>query len=165
MGRYTLVDNSIWGDDEFDELNDSGKIMYLYLLTCPVGNISGFFKLPPKQIASDLGKPKEKILPQLKAQKKLWKYDEETRQVLIPNYLKYNKASNERQVKAINAAINKLTLCELHVDFLKAFLTYSGMDAWKYLDRDLVVDILTLAEDLNTESAQYLKYTFKLPLL
>lgn len=160
MGRFTIIDSSIWTDREFEQLDFDGKLLYFYVLSSPIGNMAGYYRLPIKQIVCDLEIPKERIEPNLLSQKKLWKYDEKTSQILLPNYLKYNRIGGANQLKAINSSIRTLSFCELHIDFMKALLTYSRLDSWKGIDKNIVAETLTLAEQTDSEAATFLIDTF-----
>lgn len=134
MNRYTSVYNSIWDDEEFEELTDLGKLIYFNLLCNPLGNIAGYYKLQPKQVAFNLGKPVAEITPILNGGSKLWKYDPETKQVLLPNYLKYNKAGGEKVLKGMAKQVEYLEKCFMHKDFLWSVYKYCGEDALQYFD-------------------------------
>jgi len=169
MGKYNTVRSEMWSDKEFYKLSHEDKLFFNYILSCPVGNMAGYFKLPIQQIKIDLCRYdketdeynkddmdgfRKKILPSLKCESKLWKYDYETEQILIPSYLKYNKVGGEKQMTAINKSILTLTFCDLHIDFLYAIKKYVSPESVRYLDSGLVADIYVRAEELLSKSEE-----------
>lgn len=54
MSRFTTIRNDKWMDSEFKKLSPGGKILYDYLLTSPVGNAAGYYKLTRAQLKADL---------------------------------------------------------------------------------------------------------------
>ena len=159
MARYTTLRSDLWIDPAVEDLSPTGKLMYVYLLTSPVGNAAGFYRIPPRQIAGDLHIPEKEILPELCDQTKLWKYDAETRQVLIPKYLKYNKAVSEKQVKGVNAQIESLQKCVLHRDFLFYLNKYCGEKALQYINEEIKVYVKELCrKGRETNTTDYILY-------
>ncbi len=151
--RYTRLRTSAWMDDDVMELPMIGKALWAYLIGGPQSNVAGFYKLPIKTLKTDLcGSLKDGtmlegeeelfnkvILPLLYSQDKLWKYDKQTSQVLIPKYLKHNKVGGPKQLTALNSQIEPLTKCGLHVCFLANVVRFVGEDALKYFNREILV--------------------------
>lgn len=151
--RYTRLRTSAWIDDEVMALPMIGKALWAYLIGGPQSNAAGFYKLPIKTLKTDLcGSDAEGnllegeeeqfsnvILPLLYSQDKLWKYDRQTSQVLIPKYLKHNKAGGPKQITGLNAQIETLTKCQLHVCFLTNVVRFVGEDALKYFNREILI--------------------------
>ena len=54
MSRYAKIETFIWHDDKFQRLTDDARMLFLYLLTSPHGNMCGMFYLPELYAASDL---------------------------------------------------------------------------------------------------------------
>lgn len=134
MNRYTSVYNSIWDDDEFEALDDLGKLVYFNLLCNPAGNMAGYYRIQAKQIALYLDHPADEIQSYLSMDTGLWKYDSETKQVILPNYLKYNKVAGANSLKAIAKQVEYLEKCFMHKDFLWSVYKYCGEDALQYFD-------------------------------
>lgn len=130
MSRFTSISNDIWSDKEFKNLSPIGKNVYLFVLTNPQGNQSGIYRLPLDLVEFYLG---EEGAEEIKKENKLFKYDVEKEIVFIPNYLKYNVAKSQSQLKAMSRNIASLPYCELLVDFCESLVKYSGDEALKYL--------------------------------
>ena len=159
MARYSKIYNSIWSDPEFEELENEGKLLYMYLLTCPIGSSAGYFRLPVKQVAIDLDMTKAKALELLTSNKGLWEYDEDTNQVFIRNYLKYNKLGGAKQMSNLNLQVKGLANSPLHIGFLKAARQYVGEEVIEYLDQAFLAYAKETALSTNdTYLLEYLKY-------
>ena len=168
--RYTNVRTEMWTDSEFARLDIPGKLLYAYLLTSPFGNIAGYYKLPLPYLKDSLCKSeingwdtvtdeedmsifKDKIVPQLLNEDKLWKYDEETGMLLIPTYLKHNKVISPPQVAALVKAVEYLPKSKLIVDFLFAVQKYSRKEAIEKMDKATLVYARELCKGRNDNKA------------
>lgn len=125
----------MWQDPAFRAMDFDGKGLYCYLLTSTVSNAAGYYRLTKAQLRVDLcaeddesisgfleednARITEKILPMLYGENKLWEYDQQTKQVLVPNYLKYNKIAGPKQLPTLISAVNSLSLSPLHVLFFR----------------------------------------------
>ena len=134
----------MWADDEIDSLSPHGKLFYMYLLTSPLSNIAGYYRLPVKQIVMDTGIDEPEVRHLLTMNTKLWKYDMETKQVLIPNFLKYNKLQGSKLLKGMAIQVQGLARSPLHVDFMLYAIRYAG---------DQVIDVMdpTTMKYINLE--------------
>ena len=68
--RFTMVSASIWDSEKFAKLkNSDARLLYIYLLTCPLSNIIGCFIFKPGYARADLPylKDPEKLLNELEA--------------------------------------------------------------------------------------------------
>lgn len=154
MGRYTTMINDMWTDPAFTALGPTERLLYNYLLNSPVNNAAGYYRLTKAQLRVDMCREDdstdtgfmaedeklftEKILPALTSQCKLWKYDEKTKQVLVPNYLKYNKIVGPKQMGPLINALLPLQKSPLHILFFKECLVYMRQEdlnlLWSRLD-------------------------------
>ncbi len=113
--RYQKILSQIWFDEKFSLLTPSQKLLFLYILTCPHGNLIGCFVLREGYVCSDLNysakdfrKDFEKLL-----EKDLIKACRSQDLVLIPNFLKYNPLTNPNQKKAAAKIIQQLPKSKL----------------------------------------------------
>lgn len=125
MGRRTWVDSDIWY--EIRKLTTEEKWLYLHLLINEGGNIAGYYKLNLQHLATDMKMTEDQVLALLKKKNKYWMFDEETEQVLLPKYTKYNMVKGSPQIKKLNAELSLLSPCKLHREFIKAWEECNGI--------------------------------------
>ena len=61
MAKFRMVNTKFWDDSYVVELDPIEKLLFLYLLTNPLTNVSGVYELPLKRVAFDTGIDKEMI--------------------------------------------------------------------------------------------------------
>jgi len=108
--------------------------LYLHLLINGDGNSAGYYKLNTDHLAADMKVSPEAAIELLKKPTKFWMYDEETEQVLLPKWTKYNSVKGPTQQKRLNADLAQLTPCRLHKEFVKAWVACNGIGAEELLD-------------------------------
>lgn len=137
MGKRTWIDSDMWGDT--DDLQSEDKLFYLYLLTNEQRNIAGYYKVNLKHIAIDLGISSVEAEERLKKKQKYWDYDEETKQVLIPKFTRYNIVKSKQQLAKLNAELSVLKPCRLHKAFIKAFVEVNGIGADELIEEQFKI--------------------------
>jgi len=117
---YTGIYDSFWTDRKVEDLPDEAKLLFLYLITCPHRNIIGFYRLPKKYIAADLGWSVERVSKVLGTlcEAGFIGYDEAVSIVLVRKFLRYNAIENPNMQKAAVKKINELEDNCLFDDFL-----------------------------------------------
>lgn len=132
MGRRTWIDSDIWYD--IRGLTKQEQDLYLHLLVNEGGNIAGYYKLNLRYLSADTMYGIDDLLTMLNKKTKYWVFDEETEQVLLPKYTKYNTVKGAPQIKKLNSELSKLTPCRLDSLFLKAWGECNGLGAEELLD-------------------------------
>lgn len=130
--KRTWIDGAIWSDT--DDLIDTEKLLYLYLLTNEQRNIAGYYKLNLGYMSLDLGIIESRLMKMLKREQKYWVFDPDTQQVLIPKFTKYNIIKSQQQYAKLNSELNQLKPCYLHKLFLDAFVEVNGIGADELID-------------------------------
>lgn len=136
MGKRTWIDSDLWSD--IDDLDNEGKLFYLYLLTNGQRNIAGYYRINLRYAALDLGKTEREVEELLESDQKYWKYDKDTRQVLIPKFTRYNIVKSKQQIAKLNAELAMLKPSRLHKEFVKAFAEVNGIGAEGLLDNKFI---------------------------
>lgn len=133
-GRYSRIKSRFWNDEKVITWDDDTKLLSLYLMSSPHHNILGCYYLPMGYICEDLGwevkrlrKPFHVLLND-----GFIKYDEQTKVVLVINYLKNNPIENENQAKAAAKQVIELPKTELLQD-VKRFVEQLGKPFMKRL--------------------------------
>lgn len=102
MREYGKIHSAFWMSESVRLLSDDGKMLALYLLTCPHGNMLGCFRIPDGYVSDDLGWPLERVS---KGFNELFDNGFSNRcsaskWVLIYNFLEYNPFENPNVGKA-----------------------------------------------------------------
>lgn len=115
---FTCVYREIWDDKKFNCMSVDGQLVYLYLITCPLGNGIGCFKAGMAALEEDFRagpKPFAKGLQEV-FDNGLAKYDNEARVIFIPSYLFRNPPSNPNGIKALSKEYTRIPDCELKLE-------------------------------------------------
>lgn len=132
MSRRTWVDSGIWYDTR--KLSPLMRDLYLHLLVNENGNCAGYYKLNLMHLAVDIGTDEDTLLEMLNSEHKYWKFDQDTEQVLIPKFTKYNIVRGKPQITRLNAELTALTPCQLDKEFIKAWVDCNGIGSEELLD-------------------------------
>ena len=121
MARYTNIHTQMWFDDKFTALDDDDKLLFIYLLTSPHSNMAGYYRLPKRYVAADLGKGLERVTEGFQNLIEIGfiSYDNNSQIVLIHNYLRYNQIQNNNQAKGAIKVVNELPKNNLLSKFLQ----------------------------------------------
>lgn len=94
MAKFRQVHTTFWQDPRvLEEMTPEDKYFYLYLLTNPNTTQIGVYQITRKQMAFDLGYSTESInslLERFINMHKVVKYNDQTREIAIINWGKYN---------------------------------------------------------------------------
>jgi len=117
--RYGKIQSQIWFDEKFIKLTPLQQRLFMYLLTCPHGNLLGLFVLKKGYITEDLKYSKDlrKDLDKV-IEKGLIEYDFDTQIVWLKNYLKHNPITNPNQEKAAIKIISELPKSAIVTQFV-----------------------------------------------
>ena len=143
MSRYTTVESFIWHDEKFRSLPEDARTVFLYLLTCPHGNMCGIFYLPDLYAASDLQWDVERYRKAIDTLCDTLLIAKDKDIIWIKNYLKHNPIKGPKQ---ITGAVNRLmTLPDTKL--IGPFM--------KNLEKHLLEDDVKLFKELYTEPYEY----------
>ncbi|EPY2276554.1 DnaD domain-containing protein [Clostridium sporogenes] len=124
MAKYRQLYTEFWNDSFVLELDPEEKYFYIYLLTNPNTSQCGIYELPKKIIEMQTGYKGEtvdKLLKKFEEYKKII-YSEETKEIIILNWVKYNEPNNINAIKCVNKELKKIK----NKDFVKElYLQYS----------------------------------------
>lgn len=105
---YNAVSSTFWDDVKVRAWSEDGRMLALYLLTCPQRVTEGFYRLSVVQATDDLGWPAERFQGAMREliDTDFADYDEEARLVLVVRALKYGPPI--RGPKSTKGALNVL---------------------------------------------------------
>ncbi len=90
MNRWTRIDSRVWSDAGFRQLTEHERLVWMYLLTCPHGNMLGLFRLPVLYAAADTGYAIEQLEDAMVAIEKAGLIKRDGELVWICRFLRYN---------------------------------------------------------------------------
>lgn len=114
MGTHRYIATSFWDDEWVQTLDPSEKLLYLYLMTNPLTNIAGIYKITEKRMSFDTGFSTDAlrgIFDKFESAGKVYRMGE---YVVLPSWPKHQNWENKDNIKAgIVKVINSLNDKEL----------------------------------------------------
>lgn len=108
MKNYRNVSQSFWTDSKVDdEFTPEEKYFMLYLLTNPHTSVCGCYEISMKQMERETGYNTDtvsRLIHRMQDVHKVIRYDQETKEVLIVNWHKYNWTKSEKLLRAVLGA-------------------------------------------------------------
>lgn len=110
MAKYRQVHVEYWQDGFVLDLTPEEKYFYLYLMTNSKTTQCGIYELPKRIIETETGYNRETVEKLLKRFVDYGKilYDESTREVMILNWLKYNRIASPKVISCIQNEISQV---------------------------------------------------------
>jgi len=107
MAKQRIVDTKFWDDSLIVGLKPMEKLVFLYLLTNPLTNISGVYELPLRRVAFDTGfseKAVNAVLDALETSGKLIRWNG---WIGMVNFIKYQNYTNPKIRQGIIAEMKR----------------------------------------------------------
>lgn len=105
MATQRYISTSFWDDAWVQSIDPSEKLLYLYLMTNPLTNIAGIYKITDKRIHDDTGFNVDMIIKLLERFKKAGKAHRAGEYIIIPSWPKHQKW---REKPTIDTGIRKI---------------------------------------------------------
>jgi len=170
MAKYRQIYTEFWSDSFILELTPEEKFFYLYILTNTKSKQSGIYELSKRFIETETGLNRETIDILIK---KFSEYDkilycEETKEIMVLNWIKYNIPNNQNIIKCVNGEIRKIK----NKEFLKILFKrcvaaqldvekiFENVIIEKFLDEPSVNGIVSM--DRNLEKVDKLSVDYPL---
>lgn len=108
---YRNIETGFWTDSKIEQVGCSEKLLMLYLLTAPHGNLAGCYEVTFRRIELETGLSQEQIADAIDnlISFEIIAYSKETNEVLLINWWKHNwskspkaKAAVEKQISQVN---------------------------------------------------------------
>jgi len=108
MRDYGRVHCQFWSSDTMRDVSDDARLLALYLLTCPHGNMAGVFRLPLAYAAEDTGWVSERLSNGFKTLSDCGFISrcERTGWTWVRKHLDWNKPDNPNQWKAVRKLVD-----------------------------------------------------------
>jgi hypothetical protein len=159
---YRSLDTEMWSDPKFtDDFTPEDKYFWLFLLTTRYGNVSGCFEITYKQIAREMGYSEDSVrnlVYRFSSLHKLITRDDETSEILIHNWYKYNWNKSPLFEKNLNKYVDKIKSKALKNKVLEMYNNFSNgypIDTLSIPYRyptDTVYDLDSIDLSLNTKT-------------
>ena len=112
MALYRTISTSFWTDSKvIDDFTPEDRYFYLYLFTNPHTTICGCYEISLKQIASETGYSLESVqnlVNRFKIVHKVIGYSQETKEILLLNWHKYNWSDSDRLKRAVTKEVSEI---------------------------------------------------------
>ena len=147
MRDYGRVYSAFWQSPEARSYTEDGRMLALYLLTCPHANLIGCFRLPDAYAADDLQWDSKRVSKgfQSLVVKGFLSRDESTKWVFIHKYLLWNGFENGNVAIAAQKAFDQVPPIPLKDLLAKGLLQFGN-----YLKEPFVNHLQTLIKPLRT---------------
>ena len=112
MAIYRNVSMTFWTDSKVaDDFSADDRYVYLYLFTNPHSNLCGCYEISYRQMAYETGldvKKLKNIIGRLQNKHDVIRYNEETKEVLLLNWHKYNWTVSEKFRRPLRVEIDNI---------------------------------------------------------
>jgi len=110
MAIYRQIQIDFWQDDFVTDLSAEDRYFFIYLLTNSKTTQCGVYQINVKLAAFELGWDREQVNKLLKRFVEYGKilYDQTTSELMLVNWLKYNKATSPKVAKVIDREIKSI---------------------------------------------------------
>jgi len=109
MATQRYISTSFWDDEWIQTLDPSEKLLYLYLLTNPLTNIAGVYKITMRRICFDTGFNADTVGHILAKFEKAGKAYLHNGYMILPSWPQHQKAETRQKIKdGIDAIIKSL---------------------------------------------------------
>lgn len=174
MAIYRNISLSFWEDIKIvDDFTPEDRYFYLYLLTNPHTNLLGCYQVSFKQMVNETGYNKdtiEKLINRMLTMHKVISFDNNTNEVLIKNWSKYNWTKSAKLLKNVEKLIQYIKSEELLNEMKKILEKYRVSIPYQYpMDTSVSVSDTNYKNILNNNKLielfnKYLEYRTSIKL-
>ncbi len=107
MAQKRQINTKFWDDSYIVNLDPIEKLLFLYLLTNPLTNISGIYEIQIRRIAFDTGIDKDMVLKVLERFERDGKVHFKDGWIIITNFIK-NQTLNPSVISGVQRELNSL---------------------------------------------------------
>lgn len=152
MRDYGKVHTTFWTSSSIRELSEDGRMLAMYLLTCPHGTIAGVFRIPDGYACEDLQWNTERVRQGFTElfRKGFANRCETTKWVWVVKHFAWNSLENPNQKKsAVKVAAQVPDQCCWKSAFMRASGGFMGMS-----DEDIENACRTLSEGFRNQEQE-----------
>lgn len=121
MRDFAKVGTGFWTSTAMQQLSDDGKLLALYLITCPHSNSAGTYRLPDGYVLADLGWTTQRIAKGFDelSQKGFASRCGTTFWVVIHKHFQHNQIENPNQAKHVLKLLEQVPLSCTLIDLIR----------------------------------------------
>lgn len=164
MGTYRTISPTFWNDAKVSDCFTAGdKYVYLYLLTNPKTNICGCYELSRKQIVLDTGLEQGEIaeaLDRLARVHQVIGFCEETREVLIYKWGRYNWTRSEKLASAVRSVAEHIKCREFREYVLRTVEKRNGLTPKEERTKEEQIQISDAVSDTVSDTDVSIGYRY-----
>lgn len=170
MAIFRKIHVTFWSDSFISDLSNERKLFYLYLLTNERTKQCGIYEISKKQISFDLGLSIDTVSILFEYFIKIGKikYSEETKEVAIKNWAKFNYSTSPKVLKCIESEL-KLVKNKVLIEYINSIDTLSQeeqdeeqeQEEKKNNNNDLIFSELIISESWIESTAMQSSKKFK----
>ena len=110
MAIFRKIHTSFWSDTFIQDLDNEHRLFYLYLLTNERTKQCGIYEISKKQMSFDLGYSIDRVSKLIIYFIKIGKilYSEDTKEIALKNWNKYNGSSSPKVVSCIQSELKQI---------------------------------------------------------
>lgn len=150
MAKYRQLHTEFWNDGFVLDLTPEEKYFYIYLMTNSNTTQCGIYELPKRIIETQTGYNREtvdKLLKRFKEYQKI-SYCEETKEIIILNWIKYNQPNNSNAIKCVNKELKTVKNKEF-------ILILYNQCVNQQLDIEAIFDCIHIESSISNENKSF----------
>lgn len=150
MAKYRQLYTEFWSDSFVLELTPEEKYFYLYLISNSKTAQCGIYEISKRIIETETGYNRdtvEKLIKRFCDYQKIL-YCEDTKELMLINWIKYNSPNNINAIKCVNKELSKVK----HKAFLKILFEKcqaAGLDVQRIFENLITMESCHTAEELG----------------
>ena len=109
MAEYRTVKMSFWTDPYVENLTAEGKLLYLYLFTCPYTNNLGVMETTTRRIAYETGLDADKVKDLLGHMERCGKIAIDRDCILLKHFIKHQCSTSPKIIASLRALFGNVT--------------------------------------------------------
>lgn len=159
-GLFRTIDTNFWTDIKVsDDLTSNERYFFLYLLTNPATNLIGCYELSFRKASIDTGLTTDDVKAALNKliELNIAKYDSDTKEVLVVNWLKHNLTDSPKMRAGVSKQLLNIKSKELYSYIVKIFNALTQKSSTKDNESSLS-DIVDLVIEHSTDVSIPEKY-------
>lgn len=134
MRDFCKVSPKVWRSLKFKSLSARGRLLYLYLLTCPHVNAVGCYTLPMAYLGADLGFDDADAVMGEVRKAGMVRYDDAEAIVFVENFIHFNPPTNANHARMMLKQAEELKKTPFFKDLLEKLQIECQDKDWKGLD-------------------------------